>query len=191
MTKPCEWTACWPHRLCISPTPLILAVLNKVVMLCLIAPCWPNQAWFPVLLELLSDHPRRLSEWDRLLGTQSGRSFTRPPLSSSFTLGDYRVFSPRERLFGRRYQEDVLASKGVDHCFLRQQVVRLQRLVQETRVFSGLSHSTPVPRLLEKEILGPGCEGLSLRDIYHPSPTGVLGFMKARLVAFPSPVCKE
>jgi hypothetical protein len=43
------------------PTPLIQAVLNKVmtdkVRLCLIAPCWPSQAWFPTLLELLTDHP--------------------------------------------------------------------------------------------------------------------------------------
>jgi hypothetical protein len=47
-------------------TPLIQAVLNKVmtdnVRLCLIAPCWPSQAWFPTLLELLTDHPRRLSK---------------------------------------------------------------------------------------------------------------------------------
>jgi hypothetical protein len=50
------------------PTPLIQAVLNKVmtdkIRLCLIAPCWPSQAWFPTLLELLTDHPRRLPEWD-------------------------------------------------------------------------------------------------------------------------------
>jgi hypothetical protein len=56
------------------PTPLIQAVLNKVmtdkVRLCLIAPCWPSQAWFPTLLELLTDHPKtckRLPEWDHLL----------------------------------------------------------------------------------------------------------------------------
>jgi hypothetical protein len=43
------------------PTPLNLAVLNKAassrIRLYLIAPCWPNQAWFPGLLELLTDHP--------------------------------------------------------------------------------------------------------------------------------------
>jgi hypothetical protein len=35
------------------PTPLIQAVLNKVMMdkvrLCLIATCWPIQAWFPTI----------------------------------------------------------------------------------------------------------------------------------------------
>jgi hypothetical protein len=49
------------------PTPLILAVLSKVasshIRLCLIVSCWPNQACF----QLLTDHPRRLPEWDRLL----------------------------------------------------------------------------------------------------------------------------
>jgi hypothetical protein len=102
------------------PTPLILAVLNDAassrIRLCLIAPCWANQTWFPVLLELLTDHPRRLPEWDLLLWHL--KVFTTPPLSSSFMLGDYWVFPPRERLFGRRYQENVSASKGVDTCFL-------------------------------------------------------------------------
>jgi hypothetical protein len=48
------------------PTPLIQAMLNKVmtdkVLLYTIAPCWPSQAWFPTLLELLTLHPRRLPE---------------------------------------------------------------------------------------------------------------------------------
>jgi hypothetical protein len=61
------------------PTPLIQAVLNKVVMdkvhLCLIAPCWPSKAWFPTLLELLTDHPRRLPEWDHLLWHPIGRVY--------------------------------------------------------------------------------------------------------------------
>jgi hypothetical protein len=78
----------------------------------------------------------------------------RPPLSSSFTLGDYRVFPPRERLFRRLYQLNVSTSKGVDPCFLRQQVVCLQRLVWGTQVFSGLSHSTPVSRLSFQTVKG-------------------------------------
>ncbi len=65
------------------PTPLIQATLNKVVTskvrLCLIAPCWPNQAWFPTLLELLTDHPRRLPLWDNLLWHPIGRVFHDSP----------------------------------------------------------------------------------------------------------------
>jgi hypothetical protein len=52
------------------PTPLIQAMLNKVMtdkVRLPIAPCWPSQAWFPTLLELLTVHPRRLPEWDHLL----------------------------------------------------------------------------------------------------------------------------
>jgi hypothetical protein len=44
------------------PTPLIQAVLNKVmtdkVHLCLIAPCWPSQAWFPTLLRVVDRPPQ-------------------------------------------------------------------------------------------------------------------------------------
>jgi hypothetical protein len=131
-----------------------LAVLNKVassrVRLCLIAPCWPNQAWCPVLLELLTDHPRGLPEWDRLLWHPIRKVFHQTPLSSSFTLGDrLSGISSEREAFRQTLSRKCLGREGVDPCFLRQQVVRLQRLVRETRVFSGLSHSTPVPRLLE------------------------------------------
>ncbi len=46
-------------------------ILNKVqrdrTEMILIAPCWPNQEWFPDLLALLIEHPRELPLWDRLL----------------------------------------------------------------------------------------------------------------------------
>jgi hypothetical protein len=43
------------------------------------APCWPSQAWFPTLLELLTDHPRRLPEWDHLLWHPLGRVYQNSP----------------------------------------------------------------------------------------------------------------
>lgn len=65
------------------PIPLILPVLNKVLSsqsrVVLIAPLWPNQAWFPTLLDLLTDHPRRLPSWDRLLWHPLGRVFHPTP----------------------------------------------------------------------------------------------------------------
>ena len=46
------------------PTPLIRKVLAKILdsrsLIYLVAPCWPNQAWFPNLLDLLIDQPRSL-----------------------------------------------------------------------------------------------------------------------------------
>jgi hypothetical protein len=64
-------------------TPLIQAVLNKVmtdkVHLCLIAPCWPSQAWFPNILELLTEHPRRLPECDHLLWHPLGKVYHTSP----------------------------------------------------------------------------------------------------------------
>jgi hypothetical protein len=83
------------------PTSLIQAVLSKVmtdkVHLCLIAPCWPSQAWFPTLLELLTDHPRRLPEWDHLLW--QGRFTTAPLVSTSFTLANSLVPPPSKTVF--------------------------------------------------------------------------------------------
>jgi hypothetical protein len=73
----------WMNAYTFPPTPLIQAVLSKVMMdrvrLCLIAPCWPSHAWFPTLLELLTDHPRRLPEWDHLLWHPLGRVYHKSP----------------------------------------------------------------------------------------------------------------
>jgi hypothetical protein len=50
-----------------------------MVQQCLIAPCLPSQAWFPTLLELLTDHPRRLPKWDHLLWHPLGRVYHNSP----------------------------------------------------------------------------------------------------------------
>jgi hypothetical protein len=77
------------------PTPLIQAVLNKVmtdkVRLCLIAPCWPSQAWFPTLLELLTDHPRRLPKWDHLLWHPLGRVYYKYSSPSFYKLHAWKL----------------------------------------------------------------------------------------------------
>jgi hypothetical protein len=147
---------------CVSPTPLILAVLNNVassrVRLCLIAPCWPNRP-------ARCNHPRRLSEWDRLLWHPIGKVFHQAP--TFFKLHAWRL-----------------------SCISSEREAFRQMLSRKCLGLKGLSHSTPVPRLLEfpflrEEILGPGCEGLSLRDIYHPSPAGVLGFRLGRCNLIP------
>jgi hypothetical protein len=53
------------------PTALIRAVINKIrtdkVEVILIAPCWPNQEWFPDLLQLAIDFPITLPPNRRLL----------------------------------------------------------------------------------------------------------------------------
>lgn len=54
------------------PTRTIRKVVAKIkasrnARVILIAPCWPQQQWFPDLLELLIDHPRRLPLWRNLL----------------------------------------------------------------------------------------------------------------------------
>lgn len=58
------------------PTRFLTEVLHKVARsqceILLVAPCWPMQAWFPLLLSLLIDVPRVLPIEDRLL-KQPGR----------------------------------------------------------------------------------------------------------------------
>ena len=54
------------------PPALIQMVLNKLVnsqncQLFLVVPKWPRRGWFPQLLSLLTDHPRQLPHWHKLL----------------------------------------------------------------------------------------------------------------------------
>lgn len=63
----------WPGHLLYAfpPIALIRQVLNKVQRdrseMILIAPSWPNQEWFPDLLDLLVEVPVELPMWHRLL----------------------------------------------------------------------------------------------------------------------------
>ena len=64
-----EWTEMVPYAY--PPTKLIPEVLKKLrrspIRLYLVAPHWPNQAWYPEVLDLLFDRPLVLPPWRRLL----------------------------------------------------------------------------------------------------------------------------
>ena len=64
-----DWTGLVAYAF--PPTAVIRKTLNKVraegTELLLIAPCWPAQEWFPDLLDLLVETPRRLPPNKRLL----------------------------------------------------------------------------------------------------------------------------
>ena len=60
-------------------TPVLAKIARSRAQISLIAPYWPNQAWFPVLLELLVDHPRRLPDWTHLLWHPIGRVYHQTP----------------------------------------------------------------------------------------------------------------
>ena len=54
------------------PFNLIRRILNRVLesrnlRMTLVAPCWQQKEWFPDLLNLLVDLPRRLPNWEKLL----------------------------------------------------------------------------------------------------------------------------
>ena len=64
----------WSHQFLymFPPFKLLNRVLAKIrgslnCQVILIAPLWPQQAWYPDLLELLTDIPRRLPRWGNLL----------------------------------------------------------------------------------------------------------------------------
>lgn len=70
-----QWTGWWGYAF--PPFALIPTVLRKVRLehatVLLIAPCWPARPWFPDLLALLVDRPRRLPQIQALL--RQGRRF--------------------------------------------------------------------------------------------------------------------
>ena len=70
-----QWEGLWAYAF--PPSPLMRQVLSKVksstCRLILIAPLWPTQEWFPDLLDLLVDSPRKLPDWPKLL-VQPGSS---------------------------------------------------------------------------------------------------------------------
>jgi hypothetical protein len=68
----------WHECLRIPSDPSHYVMMDKVHLF-LIAPYWPSQAWFPTLLELLTDHPRRLRVWDHLLWHPLGRGYHNSP----------------------------------------------------------------------------------------------------------------
>ena len=64
------WNRLWIYAF--PPFALLRRVINRIraaqhLEVILIAPWWPAREWFPDLLELCVDHPRKLPEWSKLL----------------------------------------------------------------------------------------------------------------------------
>ena len=64
-----SWQQMWVYAY--PPIPLMHQVLQKVAAepcdVILVAPAWPTQSWFPLLLQLSVDHPRALPPLRKLL----------------------------------------------------------------------------------------------------------------------------
>ena len=75
------WTDLWAYMF--PPFPLIPEVLQRIQAsnchTILVAPAWPSQPWFPHLLSLLDDHPRRLPPRRKLLRQPRSRVFHPDP----------------------------------------------------------------------------------------------------------------
>jgi hypothetical protein len=78
------------------PTAILMKVLTKLegehgCRMVLIAPNWPRQQWFPHLLELSTDHPRRLPHSERLLRQTNAHRFHTSP--GTFQLHAWKLSS--------------------------------------------------------------------------------------------------
>ena len=64
-----SWTGLWVYAF--PPFALLMEVLQKLLSepceMILVAPAWPTQAWFPLLLQLSSEQPRQIPLSARLL----------------------------------------------------------------------------------------------------------------------------
>ena len=102
------------------PTSLIRACLNKIrtedVEVILIAPCWPNQEWFPELLDLTIDFPLILPPSQRLLKQTFSHHFHQNP--KNLNLHAWRL----SRDFTRR--EGFLKRLPKGSLYLREPLLR-------------------------------------------------------------------
>ena len=79
------FSICWDGLIAYAypPIKLLPPVLRKIQLdrgyILLIAPAWPGQAWFPTILSLLIDFPRKLPCHRKLLSQKSGRMFHSNP----------------------------------------------------------------------------------------------------------------
>ena len=100
------WTGLWIYLF--PPFPLLPEVLQRISLtLCqaiLIAPAWPSQPWFPLLLRLLVDLPRQLPPTRTLLRQPSSRVFHQEPLCLSLHV--WRL-SGRSALQRKGFSADV------------------------------------------------------------------------------------
>jgi len=64
-----NWEGMWAYAY--PPTPLLSKVIQKILsencLIVLIAPFWPAQSWFPSLVNLAIDHPRKLPQFGNKL----------------------------------------------------------------------------------------------------------------------------
>ena len=71
------------------PIEIISRVLQHMRQYCckiiLIAPHWPRQFWFPIMLKMLIDFPVKLPVWKNLLSQGKGQILHPDPLSLNLT----------------------------------------------------------------------------------------------------------
>ena len=92
---------CWQNRFLymFPPTKIIKRTLlkfrtSRLAEAILIAPLWPQQSWFPEILDLLVDRPRSLPKIKNLLTSQMLGKWWSSRLSSRLPMSRSRVRNP-------------------------------------------------------------------------------------------------
>ena len=114
------WTDLWAYMF--PPFPLIPEVLQRIqVSYChaiLVAPAWLSQPWFPRLLSLLDDHPRRLPPRWMLLRQPRSRTFHPDPVTPLSA----RLEAIKSALVSRGYSLTVATRIAASHRLSTQPV---------------------------------------------------------------------
>lgn len=102
------------------PTQLISRMLEHLqnqshCTLILIAPCWPRQFWFPLLLELLIAQPVYLPCSQNLLSQARGKIFHPDPETLNLTAWLVSTESGQQRAFQNKLENCSLPLGGKEH----------------------------------------------------------------------------
>lgn len=99
-----SWSGLWMYLF--PPIPLLQEVLFHISQVqceaVLVAPAWPSQNWFPLLLNLLVDQPRRLPPSRTLLKQPGSNLFHTNP--EVLTLHGWRLSGPLSRAKATQHQ---------------------------------------------------------------------------------------
>ena len=81
---------------------VLITLRESNATLLLVAPCWPAQPWFPLLLEMLIDRPLQLPTADRILTQKSGQVRYHSPVQLHLSAWKLSGAISAQRAFQRR-----------------------------------------------------------------------------------------
>ena len=106
---------------CLIPQYLTQAQHQKA-SLTIIIPLWPYQPWFPILLEMLVDHPRQLPQMPDLIFNRTGQEFIMPQGTTPLVAWPISEILSHNKVYLQRLQNysppprEVRLTPATTHC---------------------------------------------------------------------------